>query len=228
MAMADLNTPRLVRVFALLVAVAGASCAVTSDDLVPREVREAPGRIQSALATLGELEGTDDPRAFVLRQELRRLTVFAPRDASARTALGALALQMGDPIEAGRELDAALSLEPGRPTASLLRARLLLAEGNGQRARRVVETALLRAPGDAELYLCAAQVEHLDGRPEAALTALDRARELGADDVRVLMASGLVAEAAGEPEAARVAYVSLLELDPEHVEARSRLAALPR
>ena len=202
------------------------SCAVSSKDLVPEAVRIAPAQVAQVLRELDGLSGPGDPDALLVRQELRRLVLYAPRDADARAGLGTLALQLGDEAEAARELDAALSIDPGNTAAAVLRARMLLGEGNSQRARRVLDAALLRRPGDPELHLGLAQVEHLEGEPEFAREHLERARRLGANENRVLLATGLVAEAAGENDAARAAYEALLVEDPGNQEAQIRLLGL--
>ena len=202
------------------------ACAVGPKDLVSSRERETPARIEFALETLNELSGRSDARAATLMRELRGLTLFAPRDPRLRTALGALALEMGEDNEAARELDTALSLEAGNAAATALRTRILLAEGNRQRARRLMETALWHHPADPELHLSLAQLEHLDGDPSSALAALERAGRLGAEPRRILLATGLVFEQSGQLERALETYERLLELEPGHEEARSRQAGL--
>lgn len=225
--MATTNSPSSIPRSALLLALGlSAACAVGPKDLVSSREQETSARIAFALETLNELSGPSDARAAALIRELRGLTLFAPRDPRLRTALGALALELGEDNEAARELDVALSLEAGNAPATALRTRILLAEGNRQRARRLVETALWHHPSDPELHLSLAQLEHLDGDSTAALAALDRAGRLGAEPRRILFATGLVFEQAGQVDEALDSYERLLELEPGHAGARSREAGL--
>ncbi|WP_051013883.1 heme biosynthesis protein HemY [Pararhodospirillum photometricum] len=125
---------------------AGVTAPWASGTLLPILVRR--GQWEEAMMVLGRWSGragrsgrADDPQRYV--------------KAALLTAQARHVIALGAPAQAQRLVQQALMLDPGLIEATLIAARLLLAEGKGRKAQQMLE-ALWRSqpqPDIAELYL---------------------------------------------------------------------------
>jgi tetratricopeptide (TPR) repeat protein len=88
-----------------------------------------------------------------------------PTYAAALVVLGRALLQKGQPLEAEKELTAALKLSPGNVTARRLLADVAAAQGRKDEARERYEALLKQNPQDRELQEALARLEHAQPPP---------------------------------------------------------------
>ena len=115
----------------------------------------------------------DVQREQFLVSKVRQLALRHPRHVVVLTANAALSYDAGDPIDAQRYVDQALSYQPDHVPAILLRVRIAAEAGNLPFARRVVTEQLALTPDDADLREALSGVLYLEGDHDGALRQLE-------------------------------------------------------
>lgn len=185
------RAPRGARALLLAALLAGGfGCASPTSRLGTDPLTEYAEARSAAFEELERTTSIGDPivRSAAERDLFRlmeQLTLRVPADVEVRVASAALALRLGDNDRARRELDRALTDQPGHLPAAVLQCRVLCLEGELLGAREVIETAQMLNPDEPELFLALAQVETLEGRFQEAQDLLRTALELGAEPERV-------------------------------------------
>jgi Flp pilus assembly protein TadD len=151
-------------------------------------------------------------------QVYRQVLAAAPRHAEALHALGALALQAGQPAVAEGLLAQAIALRPAAEF-QLTRAHALLALRRPEEAAQVVRLLLRGRPQSAEAHQVLGHALSDGGDPSAALQAYRTASRLkpGLPDIRnnlgmALRQAGRLAEAEAEFQAAPAEPEALVNL----------------
>lgn len=191
-------------------------------------------RLASYLARLDddrtETIDSRDRRTIVdsgrLLTEIERLAVEFPRHVPTLVTCGVLRFESGDLPRAQAYLDRALALDPVRPEAAVVRARIAMREGNLPFARRLLETRIDRAPQHAGLREALAAVLFLAGDYAGADRALATAANLGAPAWRTDYHRGLAAERAGRSSEAEQFYLRATLANQSFRPAEARLKAL--
>ncbi len=122
-------------------------------------------------------------------QLYRQVLAVAPRHAEALHALGALALQSGNPALADTLLSQAIALRPAA-AFQLTRAHALLALHRPQEAAQVVRQVLRGQPHSAEAHQLLGHALSDSAQPEAAVEAYRTALRLQAGAARHPQQSG--------------------------------------
>jgi tetratricopeptide (TPR) repeat protein len=135
------------------------------------------------------------------------------------------AFNAGRRDEALQLCEQGLTRAPGEPMLSHLLAAVLFSRSEIQAARGHIETSLARRPDNAAARLLAGRIARAARDYDSALSHLDRAiaiapqREAFLEKARTLDQAGL------RPQA-RQAWQAILEVIPDHIEARARLGRL--
>lgn len=161
-----------------------------------------------------------------LRKQIERLAIAFPNDPDVLLANAVVAFEAGRREEAEKDLDALRRIAPIQPEATLLRARIAIADGNLRLARRMLDEQIELTPDHAGLHELSSSVLYLEERYDDAGFELELAARLGAPAWRVAYHRGLIFEATGRLAEAENAYRVCLELEPDFAPAGSRLRAL--
>jgi protein O-mannosyl-transferase len=164
-----------------------------------------------------------------------RATELAPELASGAVegwcGRGVVALQQNDLVAARAHLERALELEPDHPESNATLGHVLELAGDGAGAERHYRRALGVNPDSVDaLYALGARLAASASEPghaDEALRLLERVVALSrARHVRALKDSARLWIARGEIERARERLRAVLELNPDHAEARALLESL--
>lgn len=161
-----------------------------------------------------------------LRKQIERLSIEFPNDPDVLLANAVVAFESGRREEAEKDLDVLRRIDPIRPEAALLRARIAASEGNLRLAGRVLDEQIELTPDHAGLYELSSSVLYLEERWSEATRELETASRLGAPAWRVAYHRGLILEGSGRRAEAADAYRVCVELEPDFAPARSRLRGL--
>ena len=147
---------------------------VQAADLYRESVNRAasfyPGKQRLAVLLLQEGEATE---AAILLEQIAELL---PREGSLFYPLAEAYYGAGQLQAAAAAVAQVLLVEPDRPDALLLRARVLAAEGNWIHALRLLNLLLYQHPDNREAYLLAARLQYEEAAdPESSLELLNEA-----------------------------------------------------
>ncbi len=161
-----------------------------------------------------------------IRKEIERLAITFPNHPDVLLANAVVAFEAGRKDEAEKDLDALRRIDPIQPEATLLRARIAIAEGNLRFAGRLLDEQIELTPDHAGLHELSSSLLYLEERYDDAGFELELAARLGAPAWRVAYHRGLIFEATGRLAEAENAYRVCLDLEPDFAPGGSRLRAL--
>jgi arylsulfatase A-like enzyme/Tfp pilus assembly protein PilF len=191
--------------------------------------------LQRALSNGVDTEAVRRRLALNLMQQgsaLEARAALAPHDASrdpeTQSALGRIAAELGEPLEARARFERALAIDPTFPTATMDLGILHLTAGQFDEARRWLERALEQDPYLPEAWNGLGAIHASAGRREAAVRAWRRAVEIDPRMTDALYNLGVslaeIGDRAGAVEALE-RYARLVE-GPERQDAERLLRRL--
>ena len=205
---------------------AWAHLARVSEDpaLAVRWLEEAPDRERSPVPhdLLVARARALEPVA-PLRPGMLRWVAADPEDGVARFNLGWFHLVAGEPRAAVDPLRAAVALRPADGEAHLLLAIALERSGDLEGARRSLETAEARRPTAVDPVYRAARLALAAQDVSLARELAGRAVQRGRGFVATHLLLGTVCLATREYGQAKREFRDVLQLDPSHPEAKSRV-----
>jgi Flp pilus assembly protein TadD len=204
---------------ASLAAVAAATTIVHRDLAEPGGFGEELARVAFVYEERGDFDEAARWWVESFREDPARIESYVD--------YAALALRVGDPARAADATARGLALAPADADLLELRGRALLRLERPDSAAVALTAALALRPDDADLLADLGRVLYDLGRSEESLDAFRGALRLRTDDPDLLLDAAHVLAAEGQIAAARGLLDRVLVLDPEHTEARERLANLP-
>jgi tetratricopeptide (TPR) repeat protein len=158
---------------------------------------------------LGRMQ-LDAGRPEAARVALDRFLSREPTHAEARTARARALVELGRPLEAAADWDAALAVPGVRalPEDYLGRARALATVGETHLGRALagLEEGIARLGGAVTLELYAIEIEERMGRTDAALARIDRLATAASRKESWLLRRAEILERAGRADEARESY----------------------
>jgi len=165
----------------------------------------------------------DDQQLVALCTELLRRR---PSDYRAWGVRASALIRLRRLPEASESIDRALALEPESVSMICIRAQIEMLERHLDEALVLLDHALAIDPEYASAYDIRGRVLYLADRYDEAVTAMQRAIELDPTAVRMRLALAVMHEQQGRPEDAKRELRALLEIAPNHKQARERLMKL--
>jgi tetratricopeptide (TPR) repeat protein len=154
----------------------------------------------------------------------RRASGYAPDDPSLRVAIAEELFADGQLPQTAEELDAILRRWPGNADAWVLRGRLAARRGDSGAAALAFEQAVALGPDDREAYLYAGATRARLGQLRQARVAYEQLLARWPDDAEGHYRLGRVLYDQKDYEGARGHLARAVTLDPDHIDARVRLA----
>lgn len=160
------------------------------------------------------------------RESLATLIRNQPDCAEAHRLLGAAYLQMGEFPRAQKTLRACLRLSPGDVEAQILLSRACMASGQPAEALRLLRESAQQHPDNLAVACALARALLGQGDVTEARHVLELVvRDGGQPSTEYWMLLGHARMVAGEPDAAAAAFRAWLQIKPDSLDARMRLAA---
>jgi predicted Zn-dependent protease len=157
-------------------------------------------------------------------QWFRRAVAVEPDDVSLRVALAEALLADGQVDAAADQIDTVFARWPNEPDAWIVHGRIRARRGDGAGAAAAYERAMALEPDHERAYLAAAAARQRLGQPERAAAALDALLRRWPDSVDGHYRRGVLALDRRELAVAEQHLARAVALDPDHLDARVRLA----
>lgn len=159
-------------------------------------------------------------------RDLRDALGAKPDFVEAHALLGRLLLDRGSNAAAAERYAAALALAPGHEAAALSLGLALQRAGRADEAIAAFRKAAEIAPENADAHRCLAGLLVDRGGGEEAVAAAERATALGPREAVAWYVLGAARETIVDLDGASEAFGRAVSLDPEYVDAATRLAHL--
>jgi tetratricopeptide (TPR) repeat protein len=169
-------------------------------------------------------QGAGDSEAVV--RMARELLLRRPEDHTTWGTLATTLIKLQRFDEARTAIDRAIALAGTTAPRLCVSAQIWMLQKNHERALAVVDEALLHDSESPTAWDLRGRVCFLLTRFDEAMTAMDRAIELEPGNVNRRFAQGVMYQQMQQNDAARAAFRAVLEIQPNHGPAKSRLAAL--